>query len=371
MKFFNAPLLPLTDHESAQMHSIRGASAIAVVIGHANQILIAPTFSNASFVLGLISQFAVMIFFVLSGFLIEKSISKNVMRNKGKFSSAEYFTDRAFRIMPALVFSSLLMYCLFILAPHVFQSGSHEYLPGSHQLARAGFNFDWREVYGSLVFMNGFYTITPDANGALWSLSIEVWYYIMASLIFILARRPVMLFAALILILLAGRHYQPFFFYLPVWFAGFFLSMAHNRGALKATNLLAAGAYLLGFISLTIAFFSYKNPGVITYFNISGGLFFACLLGLMLKGKLCFPKIFSGAAGYSYTLYIAHVPVLFFILGAVQNQLMNSPLHALGIAVASVVMVIMFAKLAAHIVENKATLKNLYCRFSLLFKAPV
>jgi len=165
--------MPLRANESAQFDSLRGASAIAVVIGHSNQILIAPTYDGLSEWLGLLAQAAVMVFFVLSGFLICKSISGNIAKHQGYFSLTKYVGDRFIRIWPPLLFSLALMAFLYLLAPVVFPSGSNAFLaPTKNALVRTAFTFDLTQALGAGLALNGFFTDTPSANGALWSLSI-------------------------------------------------------------------------------------------------------------------------------------------------------------------------------------------------------
>jgi len=50
------------------------------------------------------------------------------------------------------------------------------------KFVRQGLDFNWHDIGMTLLFQNGFHSATPISNGPLWSLSIEIWYYLIAAI---------------------------------------------------------------------------------------------------------------------------------------------------------------------------------------------
>lgn len=361
---------PITKNESAQLDSLRGISAILVVIGHANQVFVAPSYGKFSPWLGLLAQSAVMAFFVLSGFLIGKSVSNNIAKHNGVFSLTKYLGDRIMRIWPPLCFSILLVIFLYYMAPLFFSSGSHEFLnqPG-HTLARQVFAGEPKQLLGAALALNGFFTDTPDANGPLWSLSIEVWYYLLAAIIVWPSRWwKFASIPAVIALCFIGWNNDQFFYYLPVWWVGYCLSALHDRSSLPrskciwlvALSLLAA-AIVLGAKSLNS-----DNPRsawhFLILFNVAIGFFFATILALILTGRAKFSTAFQSAAPYSYTLYIIHFPVFLFIFGIAQPWIQDSLGKSLLVSIFAVLGIVVVSRWVANYLENRQMIRSVFVR---------
>lgn len=350
----------LSASESAQLDSARGFSALVVAVAHTNQFIVAPVFSNWAPALGLLAQSAVMVFFVMSGFLIGKSISANEARNNGRFSAVDYAIDRAVRIWPPLALSLGGLVVLAWIAPFFFPSGTASFLQLDGQApGRVGIEIDRKEILGALFALNGYLTDTPRSNGPLWSLSIEVGYYVVAGVVAIprawwkLASLPVVAG----LCWLAWDNDQ-FFYYAPVWCLGYGLSMLHNPGKVLPKSLLiwctaislACAAYA-GHRSIVEA-----DPRsawhALVAFNLLIGLAFGALLAMVLTGALRFPTRFRSAAAYSYTIYVIHTPMLLFIFGVTQAFIGTSIWRAVLIAAASIGAVVVAARWGAKAVER-------------------
>lgn len=363
----------ISEHQSAQMDSIRATAALTVAVGHAHQIFIVPTIATAALFFGLLAQAAVMVFFVLSGFLIGKSISRNVSRNNMHFEWFEYGLDRFFRLYPPLLFSIAIMSIIWLLAPIIFPSGTTEYLHAASSYTRTGVHLNWPDIKGALIFQNGFRTTTPDMNGPLWSLSIEAWYYVLAAIIIIFIRRPIALIGTLILIWLITRPNEAFFIYLPVWAIGYVLSILHNQDRLRNLNKAIAICSVFCTLSAIVFAIFLIHPSLgpnghewITYFNVATGLAFAGVLAAILCGTIRVPIFLASGARYSYTLYLVHVPIFLFIFGIAEQRIVGHLIWAIGVTVASLVMVLAFAKLASIITENKHLYSGLIRRKSLI-----
>ncbi|MFL6812776.1 MAG: acyltransferase family protein, partial [Bradyrhizobium sp.] len=88
----------------------RGLAALVVFVAHLNQIFIWRFFQPVSWmemVSGWAARAAVLVFFLLSGLLITKSIISNIKRN-GYFEPTDYLLNRIARLYPPLLFAVLL-----------------------------------------------------------------------------------------------------------------------------------------------------------------------------------------------------------------------------------------------------------------------
>lgn len=154
---------------------LRWLFAVVVFLVHAHILSGSPQLSFLSEILS--SDIAVKSFFVVSGFLIFMSFEKS-----GNMSS--YFSKRVRRIYPA--YFSIVVLCA--VAGAVFTN-----IPISEY-----FSVEWlKYLLANLLFMNflhpdlpGLFTSNPvgAVNGALWTLKLEVMFYICVP-IFILAMR--------------------------------------------------------------------------------------------------------------------------------------------------------------------------------------
>lgn len=109
----------------------------------------------AFFFMTRLGQEAVLLFFVLSGFLVGGRIIEKV--RGGTFSVSHYALDRSCRILIPL-FSALLLVAV--------------------QWIVTGENFSWICLLGNMLSLQGVFVV--PATEPLWSLSYEVWFYILA-----------------------------------------------------------------------------------------------------------------------------------------------------------------------------------------------
>lgn len=356
-------MIQVNANVSKQLDSVRGASALIVIFGHANQIFLTSIHASTAFV-GLFTQFAVMVFFVLSGYLIGASIYKNIETNRF-FSLAEYFKSRAMRIYPPLLFASVLTVTLCLAAPFFFPSGSNLFLESELYLARAGLSTRGIEVLGSVLFLNGFRLPGPNPNGPLWSLSFEVWYYIIAAGLFLLPKRKWVGVAVLLVAIYVTKKNLQFYFLGIVWFSGLLLAALHGRQSggssvwvKYAFWILCFSAFLLG---IAVLFFPPLETRIIswlTLFMIASGLAFTCILAMVLRGEICVPTWFAGASIYSYTLYIVHFPIMLFLFGVFQAHIESSLFVALVVSGLAIFTCIVISSRLAYWLENKKKIER-------------
>lgn len=351
---------------SPQLDTLRGLSAIVVMVGHANQILV-PTIDPRIFAMfGLAAQAAVMVFFLLSGFLICKSITR-ICRDHGEFSPAVYAVDRINRVVPPFLFSVLLVLTLWWLAPLFFESGTRGFGPSWPFAARSEFALDAGSVIGTLLFLNGFAANTISANGPLWSLSFEVWYYVAAAMIASFRGLRGFALAALLMLVLGALNHQ-FLAFALVWFGGAAVAVAHNwrlvrpRLAKLMAGILFFGAFVAGGLFVAAAT-SIKTPQQLDFdllllYQLLVGVAFTALLHSIVTGHIALPPVASSTARFSYTLYIIHFPIMLFVFGVTQHIVRGRVFPALACAVGTCVGVLFLAKMLASKVENIRPIKR-------------
>lgn len=161
----------LSEGSSLFLDALRGCSAQAVVVGHAIsgfQIFKFAHQPNAPWM----QNIAVLIFFILSGFLISYSTFYKIS-NQGDYSFKRFFIDRFSRIytafIPSLVF--VLLVDLFII----------NVKPSSYTHTAA---FNLKTFLGNLLMLQDFPRVLPissitsfGSGRPFWTLAIEWWIY--------------------------------------------------------------------------------------------------------------------------------------------------------------------------------------------------
>ncbi len=190
--FFNLSLL---------LDSLRIFAASAVFLGHTNFLW----FFGGGEIGPKNGQEYVIIFFVLSGFVIAWSIDK-----KKDLNFNQYSFDRLTRLwsvaLPALVIGSALDYWGRSINPETY-----EYIFAASYLEA--------KILVSSFFMHEcwFFSIRPGSNGPFWSLSYEFFYYLIFGSIMLLPTYKSKLIGGLFWLLVAGPKILLLF---PCWLIG-------------------------------------------------------------------------------------------------------------------------------------------------------
>lgn len=350
----------LTSDQSKQLDSIRGFSAIMVLIGHAYTTLMYPTVKIGYTAFGIITQISVMVFFVLSGFLIGISIRENKKRN-GRFLLSQYALSRARRVYPPLVAALLLVWALSEASQEIFPSGTAAFLeiPG-YGAIRDGYEFSLLQSIGSLFFLNGFFTLTPSSNGPLWSLSYEVWYYIITAAAFCFRLRPAVSLALIAISVFVTMRNLEFYMLAPIWMLGFWMST--KEGEHFQRHKRAYFLWLIPITALLLYSVCYALAGEqanreewnrnMASCKIIGGICYSIVMALILSGGIRVPMVFSPFARYSYTLYLVHFPIMLFVFGVSQQIIIGSVIYSLLVFASSVIAIIFLSSALSRIVEG-------------------
>lgn len=287
-------------------------------------------------------HFAVKGFFVISGLLIYRSYSRSS-------SIRSYFEKRLRRIYPAyftvIVFSSLALFAL-------------SSLP-AQQYFGMGF---WKYLGANLLFLNflapslpGVFTanVNPAVNGALWTLKIEVLFYLFVPLMHYLCRK------------LGTKTTMIAIFALSfLWKYGFmFLAKLDNSRGIYAKMQVEFPAQLVYFAAGVLLLLYYDK---LKYHFVAISLITACvfavdhwLTGGMLDvfwvsgfvfvfGFWRYFGNFSKHGDFSYGVYIVHWPILQTLVSCHVTRLGASAFLAI-----SLVSIFMVSVLVWNFVESR------------------
>ncbi|EGQ9843743.1 acyltransferase [Vibrio cholerae] len=150
-----------TNSKLKSLEALRGIAALLVAIDHSiieysNFISIVP--SELLFIAKFLGSFSVGLFFLLSGFVIFLNISSS--------TSSQFLVKRAFRIYPVIIVSIIMGYIVKL------AFGSMELNSESLKIL-----FINMSLFGNLIIFN-----ENNINPIIWTLAIEVKFYLIAAL---------------------------------------------------------------------------------------------------------------------------------------------------------------------------------------------
>lgn len=249
----------------------------------------------------------VKIFFVISGYLITKSLYRQP--TLGSFVWA-----RALRIFPGLLVAAVL--CAFVIGPLATTLSLHDYFADGRV-----YDFAWRlfTVHNLDNTLPGVFETIPYAkqvNGSLWTLAGELLLYAVVLLwgvVLLLWQRQLKLLAratpALLLVALffAGIVYAPWYMdFVLAWGAVFLLgALAYLFGDKIIINIPLA----IGLFIVTALLFHFRSPLLVTSFNIS----LAYGIFVVAYHPALQVKAFHKLGDFSYGLYIYAFPIQQFM----------------------------------------------------------
>jgi peptidoglycan/LPS O-acetylase OafA/YrhL len=300
---------------------IRGVAALAVAAEHIRGLFFAsfstvqrPTLPvKAFYAATALGHQAVVVFFVLSGFLIGQSVLRSW--NAGQWSWRVYLVSRGARLYIVLIPALLITAVADLIGSHTSQGGwVYRTVLGNFGAAPFAASYTVRAFVGSAVFLNTIITPCFGSNGPLWSLANEFWYYILF---------PMLLCAAGPRAAVRQRLLHGCAFLFGLWFVGRSISVYFLIWLMGA---------LIGWSALSKAPLARRIPVV------SAGLTAACGLAGWTVGRAVLPDFGLGVAvsilvwlgwskkdlgvveayrwvavtlaGFSYTLYVVHFPLL-------------------------------------------------------------
>ncbi len=351
-------MFELTKKQSTTLESLRALSAFTVMIAHCYIIFLGGRYPEYYPLAALFAQSSVMVFFVLSGFLIGLSVNNNLTRNSGNFDIGNYVSSRFYRIYPPLIFSLALTAILSMLSIYVFNMPDGKPLSVWARMPGYSLNFIPSQYFSTLTFSNYLLNQGVSSNGSLWSLPIEVWCYAVAGLLFV-RNYWVKILAVCFFLILQYMHIK-FRLFSVVWGISFLMAFAMPTITrfrhTVAVCLVASAAF--AFIAKTF-FIEFITTKVGLYFNFYFGFSFLFLLLAALKANIGV-NILGSHARYSYSLYLIHFPVLIFTLAMMMRfGVSNGHTDILAFAITPVVCILITCK-SALIFENRKRIQNIF-----------
>ena len=294
-----------------KLEAVRGFAALYVIIHHTipKQTVIFNFDCSLLFSFG---QEAVITFFLLSGFVIEYSFSKNTNHT---FKS--YFSKRFLRIYIPLFFVYIISYICTCLQANHLQA------------------IDFIQLLANLFMLQDLESLKPNVittplfgNAPLWSLSYEWWFYmIYYPLIKYIPTCKQNKFVSILCISACIYYvFNPSFMprilsYFAIWWSGVFMARKFNThkdiSAYQCINILMLLIICTATLSISIFIKDLKGIGIHPLLEVRHFAFSICLILCALvwaKYKwIHFNKLlqpFSKIAPISYVLYIAHYPIM-------------------------------------------------------------
>jgi peptidoglycan/LPS O-acetylase OafA/YrhL len=321
---------------------MRALAAQAVVLGHLHQILfINPTTNDGNTVnlliqyvistLSSISHEAVVVFFIISGYLVGGRVIKDSINQSFYFKS--FIQNRMTRLLivliPALLLTALLDFVAFNYADGmgVLDSRQHFY----PQWWRDVNTFGLQSFFINLSFLQMIFGFQFGTNLSLWSLSNEFWYYLLLPLLMgiIFSENNkkiwfVMLSGCILaLFILSSREHDPYrpvyyFYNFIIWLLGafsFFIN-TYRRLVFSSLALLLLGVLIK--ISLNI---DTIPPDLLALMKIDLLIGITTIVIMSLLRFIPIRILKRSAfffSGYSFSLYIIHLPLFFLMISCSQ-----------------------------------------------------
>lgn len=345
---------------------LRFLAAFLVLAGHfrgaffVDYMSLSPEQQNASvfcfFSVTRVGHEAVLVFFVLSGFLVGGKAIERVQN--GTFRVSGFAVDRSVRIMLPLIS------CLLLFIPTAMICG----IP-----------IVWADWFGCLFSLQWIYTgvvVEP-----LWSLNYEVWFYVLTGAITVVfTKKQVRRFAGGVVIFIVFLVFTSLSLHcLIIWFMGAIaykcMPTRRNRGLLLISVILI----IMILIALQSVSGSHLDTGLAKYLPTTNKraieIWFAFAVCLLIQQLVlskprfkisCFiERSGTKLAAFSYTLYLTHVLVLRLLehFGAPKSTEVN--VQSVMLYVAWLCVAMLFAYIVYFFFEKRTSFCKRYIKRKL------
>ncbi len=280
---------------------------------------------------------AVVVFFVLSGYVVTYSTMSKPDRDPRAYIVARL--SRLYSVlMPALALTAMLAFVGAQIAPRFYAD-----LSRGHDAVRYAL---------SAVFLQNVWTLSasPPTNGPLWSLSYEFWYYVLFGCAVFVRPRSVRLVSIAGAVAVAGPN---ILLLMPCWIVGAVVCLKRQWLTQRLTWPYAAffaGSLLL--VSSIVAMpplpLAVGTPRWFFSASFLTNWVTALAVATLIASVAAMPLEWPGArvAGWlrrggdlTFALYLLHYPLIIFLTAALPFDKSN-PLHAAGAGAALLALVV-------------------------------
>lgn len=316
--------MTISPAQSDFLNLSRWVAAWLVVAEHARNLIFVDfvqspqpdAFAKAFYFMTGFGHEAVMVFFVISGYLVGGRVWE--LFAAGKFGWKRFLADRTSRLYAVLLVALLLGAALDWTGATFFNRCGLYDLSISEPIAVLSRppidSLTLRDFLLNALFLQTIVGSTFGSNGPLWSLANEWWYYILFPTVLLTfspggyVRKLCGLVAVCGLWLLLPASILWLF---GVWLLGVLASRWHRY---LPSGWLAAGVFL---VALCVARLEILHGPYLWQYLL--GLSFAVLLASLAQARIRFPlaTISEYLAGFSYSVYLIHFPVLMLTVSAV------------------------------------------------------
>ncbi len=263
-------------------------------------------FTTIAFFFTRLGQESVIIFFVMSGFLVGGKAIERILNNDVNLKA--YVLDRFVRIMLPLLASIVLVLLVDLI------TGAPVY---------------YIDIIGSLFSLQGIFT-TSYNNNPVWSLAYEVWFYVLMGCIMALCRLPspktslVCLFVISLIFLIFTKLNPNYLF---IWFMGALTYLLPKPSKPWSKWLFLP---ILGLLFVCMAMCQLTSKTNTALFNLSflnheitvillglaTCLLVYCIIYFTPTNKIAIKidKLGSELSKFSYSLYLTHYPIMYLLI---------------------------------------------------------
>lgn len=296
----------LTDDDTAGyrrlpfLDAARAIAATSVLVQHCGEQL-SQTFRYITFSFMSLGQFGVILFFLISGYVIPLTMDRSV-------DLRGFWINRFFRLYPLYWSTLIAVVALAYLAPdHLSRSPFTAGLPQT---------LLWNVSMVQSLFRE------PNAVSLYWTLAVEMLFYVIYSGMWIFRQRlaadrvvnliSLLLLAQIVISLLSGH---PFVKFLSIYFPPFFVGALLYRKSTKEITLQAAktsiAIFLIAYLA-TIVVLTYttshgalSNPSLSNIAVTTGGMLaYLTFLALDQSRSIKYPSLLLYVGRISYSLYL-------------------------------------------------------------------
>lgn len=312
-------MIKINQNCSSFLNISRAVAALLVLVGHIYMIVFIAQVEGEKNIFKTFFEFissfghqAVMVFFVMSGFLVSKSAMKAINEN----NLSKYFINRFVRLYIVLIPALILTFFM----DSVLINQLKEYVDMA-QITLIENRTSTVSFVGNILFLQDIFVPRFGSNGPVWSLANEFWYYVLYPLLVLIFFRQLksgkkVFIASLIMGILLILPISIIKLFV-LWLIG--ASIWYIKKPIIEKPIISLTIFLIVFTSSFMDFFHHSPFGFISEVGIATS--FALIINSLIfyeKNTVnrYYRRISHVFADFSYSLYLLHFPLL-YVLNAI------------------------------------------------------